>query len=180
MELKDALKAGYIGDLKRLYDEAFPDDEKKPFDYMLKLTDAGKMEMLAVEEEGRFAGLIINLLCSDDVALLDYFAVDPSMRSFGIGGRALKLLLEKFSDKKLIFEIERPDNALPDTDMKARRKRFYLRNGVKETGVFANVYNTDFELLTNDGKLKYDEYVMALRDAMGDRVDELLKPRELF
>lgn len=34
-------------------------------------------------------------------------------------------------------------------------KAFYLRNGLKETGLFVNVYDTDFELLTPDGELTF-------------------------
>ena len=180
MVLKDAQSSGYINELRSLYEAAFPEDEKKDFNYMLGLRDEGKLEMLAIDHDGEFAGLIINLLSDSNTVLLDYFAVSPDKRSSGIGGRALKLLLDRITGKKLIFEIEMQDDNALNAEDRRRRKSFYLKNGIKETGVFVNVYNTDFELLTNDGKLSYEDYISALKNAMGDRVDRILKPRKLF
>lgn len=180
MVLKDAQSSGYINELRSLYEAAFPEDEKKDFNYMLGLRDEGKLEMLAIDDNGEFAGLIINLLSDSNTVLLDYFAVSPDKRSSGIGGRALELLLDRITGKKLIFEIEMQDDNALNVEDRRRRKSFYLRNGIKETGVFVNVYNTDFELLTNDGKLSYEDYISALKNAMGDRVDRILKPRKLF
>ena len=180
MVLKDAQSSGYINELRSLYEAAFPEDEKKDFNYMLGLRDEGKLEMLAIDDDGEFAGLIINLLSDSNTVLLDYFAVSPDKRSSGIGGRALKLLLDRITGKKLIFAIEMHDDNALNAEDRRRRKSFYLKNGIKETGVFVNVYNTDFELLTNDGKLSYEDYISALKNSMGDRVDRILKPRKLF
>ena len=57
-----------------------------------------------------------------------------------------------------------------------RRKAFYLRNGLKETGLFVNVYDTDFELLTPDGELTFWEYVDFLREVMYEEYVEILRP----
>ncbi len=180
MKLQNAERAGYIEDVMELYEAAFPEDEKKPFDYMMSLVREGKMEILAIEEDGTFAGLCITVAGGNDTFILDYFAVSKERRSAGIGGRALKLLLDNYRDKKLIFEIEKPDPAADNAVDRDRRKSFYLRNGVKETGVFANVYNTDFELLTNDGNLNYEEYVDALRSCFGEENLKRLNPFELL
>ena len=40
-----------------------------------------------------------------------------------------------------------------------RRKAFYLRNGLKETGMNAMVFETEMELLTHDAELTFAEYV---------------------
>ena len=64
------------------------------------------------------------------------------------------------------------DNA----EERKRRKAFYLRNGLKETGVFVNVYGTDFELITPDGSLSYETYVRILEDVLGKEGTEILNP----
>lgn len=180
MELKNIQKEGteYREAVHALYEEAFPEIERKPFSLMEELSARGKMEMLAIVEDGAFLGLVINMMAGK-TALLDYFAISPQQRGGGIGSRSLKLLLERFRDQKYIFEIEMQDASADNAKERERRKAFYLRNGLKETGVFANVYGTDFELLTPDGELSYEEYTDILYDILGDEGVAVLNPRLL-
>ena len=53
---------------------------------------------------------------------------------------------------------------------------FYLKNGLKETGLFVNIYYTDFELLTLDGKLTFEEYVSFLKTILGEEAVAKLNP----
>lgn len=166
----------YCAAVKALYLEAFPAAERKPFEKMEELAREGRMELLALTKDGELLGLVFYLI-TPKTAILDYFAILPEKRSMGYGGRAVAAVLERFSDRKLIFEIEQQDPAADNAEDRRRRKEFYLRNGLKETGVFARVYDTDFELLTPDGQLTYEEYVKMLRESMGDDIVRKLAPR---
>ena len=66
-------------------------------------------------ENEEFLGLAINMMAGD-TALLDYFAVSPDSRGGGIGSRSLQLLLERFRDKKYIFEIEMQDDSADNAE----------------------------------------------------------------
>ena len=131
--------AGYKAQLYELYDNAFPEQEKKPLHVMEQLVDDGKMEMLAMVDGDEFVGLAINMI-SGDRALLDYYAITPEKRSCGYGSKGLEVLLAHFENKKYIFEIETQDEQADNAEERRRRKAFYLRNGLKETGLSANVY----------------------------------------
>lgn len=165
----------YRDQVYHLYEEAFPEEEKKPFSLMEELTGQGKMEMLAIEEDGEFVGLAMNML-AEGAALLDYFAISSDKRCGGYGSRAVRMLQERFHDKKYIFEIEVQDKNAPNAEERKRRKDFYLRNGLRETGVFANVYRTDFELLTPDGNLTFEDYVGLLQYILGQEGVDILNP----
>ena len=177
MEFIDITKepSKYKNQVWELYENAFPPEEKKPRKLMEDMEKEGKMELLAAVEEVEFIGLVFNML-NGKTALLDYFAIAPEHRSQGYGGRIIREMLEKFKDKKYIFEIEMQDENAQNAEDRKRRKAFYLRNGLKETGVFANVYQTDFELLPPEGKLTYDEYIRMLVEMLGSRVESHLKP----
>ena len=164
-------KAGkkYEKPLWELYERAFPEAEKKPLWLFEKMEAEGRLEILALEWEGRFAGLIINMI-SGDKALLDYFAIEDSIRGAGLGSRAIREMLARFRDRKYILEIEALNPQAENYEERKRRKYFYLKNGVKETGVFAYVYGTDFELLSSDGVLTYEEYAVFLENMMKDQV----------
>ena len=77
-----------------------------------------------------------------------------------------KCFWKRFKNYKYIFEIETQNEKAENAEERKRRKAFYLRNGLKETGLFVNVYDTDFELLTPDGELTFWEYVDFLREVM--------------
>lgn len=64
----------------------------------------------------------------------DYFAVDPAARGGGIGGEALGLLRERYAGRRFFLEIEalgEPDTPPEQETLRARRKAFYLRNGMR-------------------------------------------------
>ena len=124
MEFLNIFKEGkkYRDEFYQLYEEAFPKEEKKPADLMEQLTAQGKMEMLAIEEDGGFAGLAINMLGAD-AALLDYFAISPEKRSGGYGGKAVQRLQERFRGCPYIFEIEMQDENAPNAEDRKRRKK---------------------------------------------------------
>ena len=126
-------------------------------------------------ENARFIGLAVNMM-DGDTALLDYFAIAPEHRNGGYGSRSLALLLKRFRGKKYIFEIEMQDPSAENAADRKRRKAFYLRNGLKETWLFANVYGTDFEILTPDGSLTFQQYTEFLQTILGGLGIELLKP----
>ena len=62
--------------------------------------------------------------------------------------------------------IKTQDEKAENAEERKKRKAFYLRNGLQETGLFVNVYDTDFEILTPDGELTFWEYVDFLREVM--------------
>lgn len=162
-----------------LYETAFPSQERKPFDFMEELARAGKMEMLTIRDGERFMGLAAVLLAGK-IVLLDYFAISPPIRNCGYGSQALELLLRRYGDRRMILEIEAEDPQADNALERQKRKAFYLCNHVKETGIYAHVYGTDFELLSSDGKLSYEEYVQAMVDSMGAACVEKLCPRQIL
>ena len=72
--------------------------------------------------------------------------------------------------------IETQDEQADNAEERRRRKAFYLRNGLKETGLSANVYHTDFEILTPDGELSFQEYVDFLREVLDEEYVQMLRP----
>ncbi len=179
------MRLEYIGDIKdkrafiTLYEEAFPSEERKPFGLMEELVRQGKMEMLVVLDGEEFVGLAAVLLAKE-IVILDYFAISPSIRNRGYGGRALDLLLERYKERRLILEIEVEDPKAENAQERVKRKEFYMQNKIKETGIYAHVYQTDFELLAADGRLSFKEYVQAMEDTMGAELVAKLAPREIF
>lgn len=152
--------------IKKTYLEAFPKSERKPFTHMKKKAKQGAMEILVILEGRRPVGLSI-LVRHRDMALLDYFAIHRDFRGQDYGSRALGILKERYRDQRLILEIELLDERAANQAERIRRRNFYLRNGMQETGLKACVFKVPMEILTDGKPLSKEEYHSIYSEAMG-------------
>ena len=144
-------------EIKKLYNEAFPANEKKPF-WMIRLKHkAGAADVWVAEQEGAFSGMAITMNGAD-LVLLDYFAVSSDKRSCGIGGEALKALQREYEERRFFLEIESIEEGAKTQAERERRKKFYLSNGMKELGVDVTLFGVDMELLGYDCVVDFEEY----------------------
>ena len=116
--------------VKKLYKEAFPIRERMPFSRLIKLQKNNIIKMFAAYENGEPCALAITCTGSKSVLLM-YLAVDDNKRGQGLGSKIIPTLCETFPHRNLLLEIEKPDENKP---MTVRRKKFYLRCGLRETG----------------------------------------------
>ncbi len=87
--------------------------------------------------------------------LLDYFAILPAYRGQGLGAAFLPAMLARLPDAaSVIGEAENPACAANEADraLRERRIRFYLRCGVRDTGVTACVWGVEYRLLFFGGR----------------------------
>lgn len=142
--------------IKKLYREAFPRCERKPFAVIWEKSRKGQMELLAIDSEG-FAGLVITVLYGD-IVLLDYFAVSPERRGDGIGSAVMALLQSRYAGKRLLLEIEDPDVPCDNREERERRRRFYLRNGLTVMPYGITLFGVPMRVLTRGGAVSFAEY----------------------
>ncbi len=89
MKLTNCTTEAQFANLERLYMDAFPAAERKPFPLLVEKSREGVVELLAIEGEGgAFLGLAITVL-SHGLVLLDYFAICPKLRGQEIGSGTL-------------------------------------------------------------------------------------------
>lgn len=157
MELREIRSRRDWRDIKRLYKEAFPASEKRPFWMIRRKYHRGEADVLAIENDGEFAGLAITMN-GEDMVLLDYFAIRKDRRNGGIGAMALKALQDRYDGRRLFLEIENADNPGEGQEERVRRKRFYLANGMKELGVNVSLFGVDMELLGYECRVDFLEY----------------------
>lgn len=175
------VKAGQrqqISNIRKLYQEAFPAAERKPFSLIQCKCREGVTEMLAIEnEDGTFLGLAITIL-DRDIALLDYFAIAPGCREGGVGSAAFGLLKKRYEKRRFILEIENTTTANIECDpavkklndaekreavkqiqkQRLRRKSFYLRNGMTQLPFYVNLFGVDMEMLSCGCAVEFEEY----------------------
>lgn len=142
--------------IRLLYRRAFPRYERKPFQIIRRMHKEGRTDVWLAEQDGHFSGLAATIN-GDDTILLDYLAVHEKRRDKGVGSAMLQALLTLYEGRGLFVEIEAADRDDP-TGEKARRKAFYLRNGLDDMHVVAILFGVRMELLGRGCELDFDGY----------------------
>lgn len=175
MHLKEAYGISRLWKIYRLYSRAFPASEKKPFLLMLQKRRKGGTEILFIEDSGgEFLGLAI-VIRYKDRALLDYFAVLPEKRDGGVGTKAFGLLKDRYREKRFFLEIENTGKDVPDAGLRARRKDFYLRNGMTALPMLVDLFGEEMEILAASCSLTFEEYHEIYEKEYGRRFADRIR-----
>lgn len=150
-----------------LYKTAFPECEQKPFSLLVNKQQEGSVDLLYLEEEGCFAGLAI-MARDKDLVLLDYFAIDDSMRNRGIGSRVLCSLKDHYRGLRMILEIESTGIPCEDHEMRVRRKEFYHRADMTDLPFTVDCFGTEMETLSNGTDITFTEYRTIYSNVYGE------------
>ena len=163
--------------IRLLYRRAFPRYERKPFQIIRRMHKEGRTDVWLAEQDGHFAGLATTINC-DAVILLDYLAVHEKRRDKGVGSAMLQALLTLYEGRGLFVEIEAADRDDP-TGEKARRKAFYLRNGLDDMHVIAILFGVRMELLGHGCDLDFDSYRAFYHDHYNAwAAEHVVRPKE--
>ena len=141
---------------KALYYRAFPKNERRSFPELVE-NRFGSTEVFCFYDEETFVGMAC-LLNTPTISHIIYLAVDESLRGHGYGSKALELLYKRKPDKKIMVDIEVPDERAENAEQRSKRKKFYLRAGYKETPVKYEWRNEEYEILSFGGQISEAEY----------------------
>ena len=122
-------------ELRRLYESAFPREERIPWDDLLRLVREMPLEFAEYRDGEELLGLTI-VYPRPRLSWFWYFAVPEQRRGRGIGQRILAALLARYEGRSAVLDMEDPAQpGAPNPEQRRRRAAFYRRNGFRETGV---------------------------------------------
>ena len=174
MNLIQAQDLSTLEKIKNLYIQSFPKEERKPFSLILQKQKEQKVEILSIEKENNFFGLMI-LAKDNDNILLDYFAIKKEYQSQGLGSKSLELLFEKYKDKTIIIEIESTKIKSNNQIQRQKRKDFYLKNNFKVQDFYVDLFNIEMEILTNNKPMNFQQYQNVYKNSYGNDIIENIK-----
>ena len=129
-----------------LYEQSFPESERKPLDFMISGPHASAYRLLvASTPDTGVAGMVITVT-HKDLVMLDYLAISPALRGQGLGHEILPMVRDLYKGNTLFLEIESPTEDAPNLQERLRRKAFYTSAGLVPCGVSVYMYDTRMEL----------------------------------
>lgn len=119
--------------IKALYETAFPVEEQVPWKALLRLIGEMPLDFTAYYDKKKFIGFTI-VYPYKSYNWFWYFAVRKELRGKGYGQQILSKLIDKYSDKNIILDMESPDQPeAKNMEQRKRRLQFYSRNGFHDT-----------------------------------------------
>ncbi len=154
-------------EIYKLYRNAFPRNERKPFHMILKMQIKGKTDVWYFEKDGKFVGLAITIN-GPDMILLDYLAIAENARGCGVGTKILRKLQKHYGNRGLLIEIETIQGNAPNLTERKRRKNFYLKNRMRPMNVFVKLFGVEMELMGYNCQVTFDDYFTFYRKNYGE------------
>lgn len=139
-----------------LYNESFPENERKELRYLLK-PNQSIGSIFALFENEEFIGFFC-ILDVFDLSHIIYLSIMQDKRNQGLGEKALNDFCALKKDMRVIVDIETETETAHDNPVRRKRKEFYLRNGFSETEVRYLWHGDAFEILSKGGNVTKTEF----------------------
>ena len=153
--------------IENIYKTAFPEDQRLPFKELQKLLVEADTSFLSFYVDESLAGFA-HLFHYEDYSIISYLAVNPSLRSKGLGSQILKELRDYLPGRSLIAEVEAPDKKAVNQEQRLRRLYFYEKNDFQQTGYHIDYSDTTFIIFwTGKQGFDPDKYYRVYEEVFG-------------
>ena len=159
----------YNKKVKKLYNVAFPKEERIPIWLLKLLQKKNRAKFYSIYDGEKFVGLIYNIYYKD-IVFIFYLAISDELRGQGYGSKVLELIKQRYNKHRIVLSIEQVDKNSNNYKQRIKRKKFYIKNGFKEANYTIKERNIIYEMLyynKNDKKVTLQEYKELIKDYFG-------------
>lgn len=153
----------------KLYNEAFPKDERIPIWLLELLARKNKAKFYGIYDNENFIGLIYNIYYRD-IVFIFYLAICKESRGQGYGSKVLEFIKQKYKKHRIILSIEQVDKNSTNYKQRVKRKEFYMRNGFKDANYTIKERNIIYDMLyynESDKKVGLKEFQEMMKYYFG-------------
>lgn len=145
-----------LEDIKQLYMDAFPFDERIPFYIMVSVGNDRGAEFLSIYDDDTWLGFI-HTLVGEKLSYIFYFAIDGGLRQSGYGSKIIREY--KKIHPKLSLAIEPIEEDSDNIKQRKKRLAFYEKNGFETLDTKVVEMGVEFELMGAKGmEIKESDY----------------------
>lgn len=152
--------------IQNLYLEAFPEDERAPFSFLIRRGKRGVSDLLSLIENDLWCGMAYIIHYADIVYIL-YFAIDPSIRGQGFGQKAIRAIIKKYEGRRIILSIEDWKETSANIEQRISRHNFYLKCGFTDLSCRIIENRVSYAVMAINGNIRPDEYNALINSYLG-------------
>ena len=168
-----------LEDIKQLYMDAFPFEERIPFYIMVSVGNDRGVEFLSIYDDDTWLGFI-HTLVGEKLSYIFYFAIDGSLRQSGYGSKIIREY--KKIHPKLSLAIEPIEEDSDNIKQRKKRLAFYEKNGFETLDTRVVEMGVEFELMGARGmEIKENDYKSLVKKFFDsfDKDKRVLSVREM-
>lgn len=155
----------------KLYNEAFPKDERIPIWLLKILVRKNKAKFYGIYDNEKFVGLVYNIFYKD-IVFVFYLAIDKGTREQGYGTKVLDSIKQKYKNSRIILCIEPVDENSDNYEQRVKRKNFYLKNGFEDSNYIIKERNIIYEMLYYNENVALQEFEEMMKNYFGKMLYE--------
>ena len=145
-----------LEEIKQLYWDAFPFEERIPFYIMVLVGNDRDVEFLSVYDDDIWLGFI-HTLVGEKLSYIFYFAIDGRLRRSGYGSKILREYKKMYP--RLSLAIEPVEEGSGNIKQRKKRLEFYNKNGFETLDTRVVEMGVEFELMGAKGmEIKESDY----------------------
>lgn len=145
-----------LEEIKQLYMDAFPFEERIPFYIMVLVGNDRGVEFLSIYDDDTWLGFI-HTLVGEKLSYIFYFAIDGGLRQSGYGSKIIREY--KKIHPKLSLAIEPIEEDSDNIKQRKKRLAFYEKNGFETLDTKVVEMGVEFELMGAKGmEIKESDY----------------------
>lgn len=159
-----------VSKVKKLYNKAFPKDEKVPFTVLKLNAKKDRARFYGIYDGDTFVGLIYNIFYKDIVYIF-YFAISEELRNKGYGSKVLEEIKEKYKEYRIILMMEEINQNSNNYKERIKRRDFYYKNAFRNFNYKIKEAGVTYEMLgySNENKsVSREEYKGLMRNYWGE------------
>ena len=168
-----------LEEIKQLYWDAFPFEERIPFYIMVLVGNDRGVEFLSVYDDDIWLGFI-HTLVGEKLSYIFYFAIDGRLRRSGYGSKILREY--KKMHPRLSLAIEPVEEGSGNIKQRKKRLEFYNKNGFETLDTRVVEMGVEFELMGAKGmEIKESDYKSLVKKFFDsfDRDKRVLSVKEM-
>lgn len=156
----------YNKKVKKLYNSAFPKEERIPILLLKLLARKNKAKFYGIYDNKKFVGLVYNVYYKD-IIFIYYLAIDKESRGQGYGSKVLEFIKQKYSQYRIILSIEPVDKNANNYEQRIKRKEFYTKNGFRDANYTIKERNIIYDMLYCNKKVTLQEFQELIKNYFG-------------
>lgn len=164
--------------IKKLYNEAFPADERAPLFLLKKRAKQKKGDSWSIYDGSEWIGWIY-MITYKNLAYVNYLAIDNQYRGKGYGIYAIEELKKKYKGKNIFLALEQLDSKAENYVQRLKRHDFYERCGLKDLPYKIKEATVVYAIMGTGETVEPEEYKEMMDKFLGRIFTRLVDARML-
>lgn len=154
-------------DIKNLYKQAFPRNERAPFGLLFRKARSSAADFWALYDGEKWVG-IAYVVTHCRLAYIFYLAIKENERNRGYGKKAIETLKRRYKEYNVFLALETLDEKnAPNYDQRVRRHAFYLRCGLSDLPYKLKEASVMYDLMGTGEPVEPEDYSSMMNAFFG-------------